>query len=143
MIPSNPPPPGPAATTDPVLFVDDEQPLLDMYVSALSFRFDVAVAVNARAAEALVRERRFKVVVADHLMPGETGLDFLVRMRAEFPHMQRILVTGYMKPDMLLRSVTEAAVFRCLTKPIPMSALLDVIQEAARASDVSLSAATS
>ena len=42
------------------------------------------------------------------------------RAREEFPHMQRILVTGYMKPEMLLRSVNEAALFRYLLKPVSM-----------------------
>jgi CheY-like chemotaxis protein len=140
MIPSNAPTAGPEANPDAILLVDDEQPLLDMYLSALSPKFDVVVASNAREADVLVRQRSFKVVVADHLMPGETGMNFLVRMREEFPHMQRVLVTGYMKPEMLLRSVTEAAVFRFLTKPISMSELIGVIHDAARAHDASLAA---
>jgi len=44
--------------------------------------------------------------------------------------MQRILVTGYMKPEMLLRSVNEAALFRYLLKPISMTEFLQVVQEA-------------
>src|SRR5688572_12316021 len=95
MIPSDPRPAGPEALKrDTVLLVDDEQPLLDMYLAALSPDFEVATAPNTREASLLLQKRAFKVVVADHLMPGETGLNFLARMREEFPHMQRILVTG-------------------------------------------------
>ena len=141
MIPSDPPSAGPEVLKkNTVLLVDDEQPLLDMYRAALSSTFDVAAAPNAHEASLLLQQRAFKVVIADHLMPGETGLNFLARVREEFPHMQRVLVTGYMKPDMLLRSVTDAAVFRCLIKPVPMGELIRVIQEAARAHDASLAA---
>jgi response regulator RpfG family c-di-GMP phosphodiesterase len=53
--------------------------------------------------------------------------------------MQRILVTGYMRPEMLLRSVNEASLFRYMLKPVAMPDLLKVVQEAYRAHEVSVS----
>jgi DNA-binding NtrC family response regulator len=123
---------------DPVLLVDDEKPLLEVYAAALSPTFEVTTATNAREADFLLQKKAFKVVVADHLMPGGNGMNFLVRAREEFPHMQRVLVTGYMKPEMLLRSVNEAALFRYLLKPVSMPELLKVVGDAARAHDVSV-----
>jgi len=61
-----------------------------------------------------------------------------VRVREEFPHTQRILVTGYMKPEMLMRSVNEAALFRYLLKPVAIAELIKVVQDAAKAHDVSV-----
>lgn len=117
---------------DPILIVDDEQPLLDVFVGALSGLFECTTATSAREAEFLLRKRTFKVVLSDHLMPGGNGMSFLVRAREEYPHMQRILVTGYMKPEMLLRSVNEAALFRYLLKPVSMGELIKVVQEAVK-----------
>jgi len=74
------------------------------------------------------------------LMPGGNGMNFLVRAREEFPHMQRVLVTGYMKPEMLMRSVNEAALFRYLLKPVAITELVRVVQDAAKAHDLSASA---
>ncbi len=125
---------------DAVLLVDDERPLLDVYSAALSPIFDIMTASNAREADFILQKRAFKVVVADHLMPGGNGMNFLVRAREEFPHMQRVLVTGYMKPEMLLRSVNEAALFRYLLKPVSMAELIKVVQDAAKAHDVSFAA---
>ena len=65
-------------------------------------------------------------------------MSFLVRAREEFPHMQRILVTGYMKPEMLLRSVNEAALFRYLLKPVSLSELIKVTSEAVKLHDQSI-----
>lgn len=130
-----------AAKKDAVLLVDDEQPLLQVYGAALSPGFDVTTATNAREADFLLQKKPFKVVVADHLMPGGNGMNFLVRAREEFPHMQRVLVTGYMKPEMLLRSVNEAALFRYLLKPVTMAELIKVVQDAAKAHDASVAAA--
>jgi DNA-binding NtrC family response regulator len=128
----------PTVKRDAILVVDDERPILDMFTAALQGQFDVVTATSSREAEFTLRKKEFKVVVADHLMPGGNGMSFLVRCREEYPHMQRVLVTGYMKPEMLLRSVNEAALYRYLLKPVQMADLLRIVQDAVRAHDVSV-----
>ena len=125
------------AAKDAILVVDDEVPILQAFVAALSPYFDVTSATSARDADFILRKKQFKVVISDHLMPGGNGMSFLVRAREEFPQMQRILVTGYMKPEMLIRSVNEAALFRYLLKPVSLSELIKVVQDAARAASPS------
>ncbi|MGH7995936.1 MAG: response regulator, partial [Opitutaceae bacterium] len=132
--------PAPLPPKAAVLLIDDEQGLLDVFAVALSPYFDVTTATSTREAEFILRKKTFKVVVADHLMPGGNGMSFLVRAREEYPHMQRVLVTGYMKPEMLLRSVNEAALFRYLLKPVAINELIAVVQDAAKAHDASQAA---
>jgi len=121
-----------------ILLVEDEVPLLEVYVAALGTEFEVVPVTSVKEADALLEQREFKVVLADHLMPGETGLSFLIRARQRFPHMQRVLITGYLKPEVLLTSVTEGGVYRCLLKPVSMVELVTVIREAAQAHDASV-----
>ncbi|MEI7550842.1 MAG: response regulator [Verrucomicrobiota bacterium] len=130
-------PTAPAPSKDAVLIVDDEQPLLDVFREALSPHFDIVTATSAREAEFALHKRAFKVIIADHLMPGGNGMNLLVRAREEFPRMQRILVTGYMKPEMLMRSVNEAAVFRYLLKPVDLNDLIAIVRSAAQTHDAS------
>ncbi len=132
----------PTTVKDAVLLVDDEQALLDVFSVALGPHFEVSTATSTRDAELAMRKKAFKVVVADHLMPGGNGMNFLVRVREEYPHVQRILVTGYMKPEMLLRSVNEAALFRYLLKPVAITELIKVVQDAVKAHDASVAAAS-
>ncbi len=117
---------------DAVLIVDDEAPLLEMYRAILSDHFDVTTVSTVKEAEFALHKKSFRVVVADHLMPGGNGLSFLVRVREEHPESARILVTGYMKPEMLLRAVNEAAVFRYLVKPVEVRELISVVRDAAK-----------
>ena len=131
----------PQPTKNAVLVIDDEKPLVDVFVAALTPDFEVVTANSVREADGVLRTRGFKVVLADHLMPGGNGMNFLVRCREEFPHMQRVLVTGYMKPELLMRSVNEAALFRYLLKPVSLPELVKVVQEAAKAHDVSIAEA--
>ena len=123
-----------------VLLVDDEKPLLDLYAESLATFFDVAVATSAKEAGFILHKRAFKVVVSDHLMPGGNGLSFLVDAREEYPDMQRVLVTGYMKPEMLLRSVNEAALYRYLLKPVSLPELIKTVMEAAKLHDQAVAA---
>ncbi len=120
---------------DAVLLVDDEKTLLAVYAATLEPHFSVVTATSVQEAESILRKRKFKVVVSDHLMPGGNGMSFLVRTREEYPEMQRVLVTAYMKPEMLLRSVNEAALFRYLLKPISIAELIEVVQEAIKLHD--------
>ena len=120
---------------DAVLLIDDEKALLAVYAAALEPHFSVVTATSVQEAESILRKRKFKVVVSDHLMPGGNGMSFLVRTREEYPEMQRVLVTAYMKPEMLLRSVNEAALFRYLLKPISIAELIEVVQEAIKLHD--------
>ena len=132
----------PTNTTEPakpkqgsVLLVDDERPLLELYNEALSPYFEVSLATSAKEAGFILHKKPFKVVVSDHLMPGGNGLSFLVDAREEYPDMQRVLVTGYMKPEMLLRSGNEAALYRYLLKPVSLPELVKTVVEAAKLYD--------
>jgi len=118
-----------------VLLIDDEKPLLELFAEALAPYFEITLATNTREAGFLMHKKTFKVVVCDHLMPGGNGLSFLVDAREEYPNTQRILVTGYMKPEMLLRSVNEAALYRYLLKPVSLPELVKTVQEAAKLHD--------
>jgi DNA-binding NtrC family response regulator len=121
-----------------VLLIDDEKPLLDLYAEALGPFFEVTLATSTREAGFLMHKKTFKVVVCDHLMPGGNGLSFLVDAREDYPNTQRVLVTGYMKPEMLLRSVNEAALYRYLLKPVSLPELIKTVQEAAKLYDQSV-----
>jgi DNA-binding NtrC family response regulator len=132
-----------AAKKDPILLIDDERALLDVFAAALSPYFEVTTATSVREAEFILHKKQFKAVVADHLMPGGNGMGLLVRAREEYPHMQRILVTGYMKPEMLLRSVNEASLFRYLLKPVSINELIKVVQDAVKLHDQKVAGASS
>jgi DNA-binding NtrC family response regulator len=141
MIPFEPTPAGDDIQgKDAVLVVDDERPLLDIYTAVLDPHFQVTTAANVTEAETLLRRQPFKVILGDHLMPGEPGLDFLIRAREAFPRLQRVLITGYLRPEMM-ETASTAGLFRCLTKPVSLGTLIEVVRSAVRAHDAGLLAA--
>jgi two-component system response regulator HupR/HoxA len=135
--------PAPTASKGFVLLVDDELPLIKLYAEALAGHFECDLATSVREAGFMMHKKNYKVVVCDHLMPGGNGVTFLVHVREEHPNTQRILVTGYMKPEMLLRSVNEAALYRYLLKPVSMPELVKTVHDAAALYDHAATSAAS
>ena len=111
-----------------VLLVDDEAEIRKVLTMGLEREFDVESAQSANEAEAMLATRQYDVVVCDHMMPGEEGLHFLIRARRQFPKVQRILLTGYVNPELLSRSTELAGLASCLMKPIKVPDLIAAIR---------------
>src|SRR5688572_766774 len=73
-------------------------------------------------ARLLLGSRKYALILSDHMLPGrDQGLDFLVEALERQPAAKRILMTGYLNPDLLGRSVNLAGLSACLLKPVDMS----------------------
>jgi DNA-binding NtrC family response regulator len=111
-----------------VLLVDDEQEILNVVTLGLKEHFDIETARSAAEAEMMLATKSYDVVVCDHLMPDEEGLTFLTRARTQFPKVQRILVTGYINPELLSRSASVAGLAGVLMKPVNTADLIQTIR---------------
>ena len=114
------------------MLVDDEPALLETFRLGLGGEFDLDLADSAEEAERRMATRAYDVVVCDHLMPGEEGLQFLIRASERYPRTQRILITGYMNPELLSRDVALARLATCLLKPVKATELAEAIRRAAK-----------
>jgi FixJ family two-component response regulator len=72
----------------------------------------------------------FLLVLVDFAMPGMTGAEFGRRVRARFPDMPIVLVTGYADTDMIESAVGESALV--LRKPFRSFELRAILREAIR-----------
>ena len=126
-----------AATRRPaVLLLDDEAQLTTVMTRMLENEFDIEVAANVEEATMLLGTREFDAIIADHMMPGQKqGLDFLVDAIRLRPAAKRILMTGYMNPELLARAVTLGQLSALLLKPVSLPELVKTVQEAAKLHD--------
>ena len=120
----------PLVARRPVLLVDDEPALLDAMSQGLAGEFEVVTAASAAEAVSRMALRKYAVVICDHVLPGETGLDFLIRMRERHPETRRILLTGYMNPELISRSIAVAGLSACMLKPVRAAELAKAVREA-------------
>ena len=120
----------PLPARKPVLLVDDEPAFLDAMTQGMAGEFEVVTAASAAEAVSRMAMRKYAVVICDHILPGEAGLDFLIRMRERHPETRRILLTGYINPELLSRSLEVAGLSACMLKPVRAAELAKAVREA-------------
>jgi len=115
-----------------LLFVDDEQRVLNSMRIMFRRQFDLFLASHGAEALDIVRDKDIDVIVADHRMPKMTGVEVLSKVRALSPRTVRILLTGYADLDAVEGSINDSEVFRFLTKPCAPQQLRDTIERAVK-----------
>ena len=116
-----------------VLLLEDDTHLAEMIQLSLGGEFEIDRAANAEEAKGLLGARTFDVLLCDHMMPGaQQGLEFLVEAMQYQPKARRILMTGYINPDLIARSITVAGLAACMIKPFEMSELRRQLQQCAK-----------
>jgi response regulator RpfG family c-di-GMP phosphodiesterase len=107
-----------------ILFVDDEQRVLEGIAALLRREYDVRIATSGADALRLLQETRdFAVVVSDFRMPNMDGATFLHEVMQHAPTATRILLTGEAGVDGAKDAVNKGQIFRYLSKPCPADQL--------------------
>ena len=105
-------------TADRVLFVDDEQNILNAVKRLfMSDTIDVLTASTALEGMELMKRNTVAVIVSDNMMPGMNGIAFLEWTKTVSPDSVRILMTGYADLHSAIESINRGEVFRFVTKP--------------------------
>ena len=115
----------------PLLLVDDEPDVLRALQRTLQQR-DWQLVAASTPEEALVDldAHEFAAVVCDYRMSGMDGVELLSRVRARWPHTERILLTACANQEALERGINDAGVNRLLRKPWRANVLLSVLDQA-------------
>lgn len=115
-----------------VLLVDDEPHSLSAMKMALEDEFDIHRAGDAAAALAVLEQEWVQVILCDQRMPGRSGVDLLTEVRARYPDVIRIVITGYTDADSMVAAINDAGIHQFLTKPWHPDQLLIATRAAAR-----------
>ena len=114
-----------------VLLVDDDAHLLASLRRALRAEpYTIVVAGSPTEALGLLASRPVDVVLTDQRMPGMSGAEFLVRVRAQYPHVISIMLTGHADLATAIRAINAGEVYRLFTKPCDVGTLAVAIRQA-------------
>lgn len=98
-----------------VAFVDDEEDLAASLAAKYSADYETSAFTCPREALRSIDEN-VAVVVADHRMPGMTGVELLAKLRVKTPETVRILLTAVADMIPLMELINEAKVFHYIPK---------------------------
>ncbi|QGM47891.1 sigma-54-dependent transcriptional regulator [Methylocystis heyeri] len=115
-----------------VLVIDDELRSRETLQRVLCDEFDVICVASAKEAEGVLQGELVQVILCDHRMAGESGVDFLKRARMTWPDSIRMIISGYADSEDIIAGVNEAGIYQYITKPWQPEKLISSVRAAAQ-----------
>jgi len=101
-----------------ILFVDDEVRVLRSIERGLIDEpYHLLFAETGEQALEILKQHEVHVLVTEMRMPEMTGLELLQVVKECYPHIVRIVLSGYTQVTMLLTAINQGKIFRFITKP--------------------------
>ncbi len=116
--------------TPRVLVVDDDKAVrAALGVNLRKAGYEVTLCRSAQEALAALADRPFDLVLTDVAMPGMSGLELLAQLRATWPNVRIVVMTGYGSvPDAV--ATMKAGADDYIIKPISREELLVIVERA-------------
>ena len=117
--------------TNTVLFVDDEEVVLrSIERGFLEEPYDKLFAKSGEEALEILQQKEIHVIVTDMRMPGMDGLELIQTVKKEYPHIVRIVLSGYAQTSSLMIAIHSEGVFEFIPKPWKLTEFKQVIRRA-------------
>jgi DNA-binding NtrC family response regulator len=115
-----------------VLLVDDEEDFVQSLSERMKLR-DVGSEVALDGSQALrkIEEQKPDVIVLDLKMPGMHGLEVLEKVKAAYPGIEVIILTGH-GSDKDQQEADRLGAYAYLRKPVGLERLMKVVTDAYR-----------
>ena len=116
--------------SQPVLFVDDEEEILEGYGLAIAKRgiTNFELCNDSREAMDLLSKGGYSVIVLDLSMPHITGQDLIEQIKESYPALHIIVVTGVNDINTAIECI-QKGVYDYLVKPVEINRLVSNINK--------------
>ena len=122
--------PAPASSRAAILVVDDHRAAAEGLAELLrADGYETYVAFDVVSGLAILEDEAVDVVIADLVIPGMDGLDFLMAVRERWPALPFVILTGYGTIESAVEATRRGA-YEYLTKPIDPERLARVVEKA-------------
>ncbi len=113
-----------------LLVVDDEADLVDSVKDLLRYEYRVLGATRAAEGLEIMKREKVHIVMSDQCMPEMSGVEFLSRLKEQYPDTVRLLFTAYADIKAVIDAINQGSVYRYITKPWEQEDLLMVLRQA-------------
>jgi len=112
-----------------ILYVDDEEANLNVFRIAFKRKYDITTAESAEAGMDILAKEKFKVIIADHRMPGMSGVEMLAQVSEKYPGMTRIIISEYVNDEIIRSAITSLGLDGSVGKPWDGAKLIELIEK--------------
>ena len=114
-----------------ILIVDDEEQILTALRRTLAPEgYRIITTTRPKEVLDLIHRERVDLLISDIDMGDASGVDLVASVRAWYPDVIRILLTGNANIDTALEAINSGEVFRYLTKPWEQSVIRETVRDA-------------
>lgn len=121
---------------DAVLIIDDDAFMLKVLCRVLQKEYIIYQAGSAEEAVEVLRGRHVKAILCDHILPGQSGLDFLVTLKQRNTQIKSVLFSAALETDHFIKAINEGQIFRFVKKPASPADIQQAVREAVRQYDI-------
>lgn len=119
-------------TKDTILYIDDEITNLELLKAILENDYNIITETSTSKAYQILKKHDVKIIIADQLMPEETGLSFLERINPEFPDIIKIIFTALTDSGTAINAVNQGGIYRYILKPLNNREMKITVENAIR-----------
>ena len=118
-----------------ILCVDDEEAVVNFMQLFLSKHYDVYTARSGEEALSILNEDGpFDVLLSDVQMPNISGVELVPKVLEISPNTTCVLLTGHSDFTLVHELLNSGQVYKYIVKPVLPKTLLEVIDDALKAS---------
>lgn len=113
-----------------ILFVDDEKQILKSIRRLfMDTEYEVFVAESGIEALKILENQEINLVISDMRMPNMSGYELLSEVKKRFPHIIRIILSGFAEERIVFDSLQKNIAKLYILKPWENSSLIDTIDK--------------
>jgi len=125
-----------------ILVVDDEESIRYLLSQALSTGgYKCTLAADAAEARKFLKNQNFELILCDVTMPGESGIDFIQYVAAEYTDTAIIMVTAVDDPE-IAETALESGIYGYIIKPFNVKGVIINIRNSLRRRELEIAART-
>ena len=115
-----------------ILVVDDEESVRYL-LSRMLLRggYECALAADAAEARKFIKDQNFELILCDVNMPGESGIDFIGYVAAEYPDTATMMLTAVDDPK-IVEMALDVGIYGYLIKPFNVNEVIINIRNSLR-----------
>lgn len=121
---------------DAVLIIDDDAFMLKVLHRVLQKDYTIYQAESAEDAVEVLRGRQVKAILCDHILPGQTGLDFLITLKQRNAQIKSVLFSAALDTELFIKAINHGQIFRFIKKPASPADIQQAVREAVRQYDI-------
>ena len=81
-----------------ILYVDDQPSHRALFLKAFQGKYDIVTAASGEEGIEIIKKNKISLIIADHNMPGMSGIDFLEKAQKMNPAAEKAILSAYLDP---------------------------------------------